>query len=91
MKQKTYHIDTLEKLLNVASHENFENIMIDFSSWLKLYLNYVGDVREKYPEETKGKENTEISSVQFIWIDDGKHDVKEAIVVNNKTGKVTEL
>lgn len=85
MEGKKYEIESLEQLQNLVTEENFERLMLDFSSWLKIYSMYVEQTRKEHPEETKGKTNTEISKAVFIWIDDGKHEILEATVTNANT------
>ena len=81
MEGKKYEIESLEQLQNLVTEENFERLMLDFSSWLKIYSMYVEQTRKEHPEETK----TEISKAVFIWIDDGKHEILEATVTNANT------
>lgn len=84
---KTYEIDSFEKLMNVVSEENFEALSLDFVKWMAIYLAHVKKVREAHPEETKELLNWEIIEASFEWIDDGANDLKEVKVVDSKTGE----
>ncbi len=88
---KTYQIDSWEKLLNLANEENLERILVDFTKWLSFYVSFIGEVRKKNPEETKNKNNYEISKCTFIWIDDGKNDLIGVEITNKKTGETTRI
>jgi hypothetical protein len=48
-------------------------------------------IREKHPKECEGKENWEIMKSSFIWIDDGKNDLKEVKLTNTKTGEIKKI
>lgn len=87
---KRYEVETFEQLMNIATEENFENLSIDFIQWMAFYLDHVKRIRELYPKECEGKSNWEITSGKFIWIDDGKNDVKKVVVKNKHTGEVVE-
>jgi hypothetical protein len=88
MENKTYDIDTFEKLINVVNKENFDRFTIDFLQWLHYSVDILEAIREKYPEEVKGKTNWEIAKSSFTWIDDGKNDFKSVKVTNAQTGEV---
>lgn len=90
-KPKKYEIDTLEKLINVASLENIERFSIDFFLWLHYTLDLIDKLRKEDPEGTKGKSNSEILQSIFIWIDDGKNELKHCQVKNPITGEVHEI
>ena len=86
---KTYVIDSFEKLLNVLNDDNFKNLTLDLLKWLATYMVYIKEVRGKYPNETEGKSNWEICEAHFEWIDDGKNDIKYIDHHNKHTGEVT--
>ena len=85
---KTYHIDTLEKFLNVVSIDNYEDIMKDFNSWVSYYIQFVDELRKAKPELLQDKSNTEIAEGTFEWVDDGSNEIKGIRVEDTKTGEV---
>lgn len=86
---KTHQIETLEQLINITTPENLERISVDFLLW----LNYATETfaKIKQLEEYKGKTNSDIAKMEFIWIDDGKHDFKGVELTNTTTGEVTTI
>jgi len=88
MKEKKYEIDTFEKLLNVVNKENFDRFTIDLLQWIHYYIQVIDGTKNKYPEVCKDKTNWEIAKGKFIWIDDGKNEMKSVKVTNTKTGEV---
>ena len=76
-KPKRYEIETIQQLVNVSNVENFERLSVDFLLWLN-YLNHI-----------KAKQDIEVE--KFIWIDDGKNELKKTQITNKKTGEVTTL
>ncbi len=91
MKIKTYEIDSFEKLLNVATSENFERLSLDLLKWLSLYVAHLEGIRKSHPKETEGKMNWELIEADFQWIDDGKNDLKYAEIIDKRTGEKTQL
>lgn len=91
MNNKTYDIDSFEKLMNVISDENFERLTLDMIEWMAVYLSYIKEIKAKYPKKTKGKLNWELCQAGFQWIDDGKHDLKYVELHNKQTGEITRL
>lgn len=89
MKYKQYHIDTLEKLLNVINEENFDRFCIDLVQWLGVYTEHISKIRKENPE-VKDWKNSEILGSSFIWIDDKKNDLKFIRIENPKTGEIYE-
>ena len=85
---KTYNIDSFEKLMNVLNDENFQRLSIDFVSWMATYLGHVNHIKKEYPKQTEGKDNWEITSSQFVWIDDGKNDLKSIELKDKSTGEI---
>ena len=91
-KKKEYNIDSFEKLSNVVNEENLEAFLIDFAKFISSYLLYIREFRKKFPEETKGKHNSQILKIRgFTWIDDGKHEIRLVKIENIFTGEVLEL
>lgn len=85
---KEYHIDTLEKLLNVITKENAEVLVVDVAKWLFSYSDLLHRMKEANPEY-KNKLNSEICKGSFVWIDDGKNDVTRGRLINQSTGEIT--
>lgn len=86
-EEEKYTVKTWEDLLNVVNKENFERLSIDLLQWLGYYAVHIQTIRDAYPKETEGKSNTEITTGDFTWIDDGKHDVKYVEITNKNTGE----
>lgn len=91
MKPKRYKIDSFEKLCNVVNKDNAEVLAVDLAQWLLSYNAVIQATREKYPQETEGKLNTQICEGHFIFYDDGKNDIKGADVFNPNTGEITHI
>lgn len=82
-KPKRYEIETIEQLINISTVENYERLGIDFLLW----LNYVNQTFAKYK---KNNPNVELPKVdKFIWIDDGKNEIKHVELRNTTNGEVT--
>ncbi len=86
-----YKIDSFERLCNIANTENIERLVMDMAHWLKSYVRLMDKLRKKYPNETKGKSNTEIAFSSFTWVDDGKTDILGANIENAATGELHEI
>lgn len=88
-KPKQYEIETMEQLINIVTPENFDRISIDFILW----LNYISEsfAKIKENEEYKNTPNSELAKCKFVWIDDGKHELKKAKIVNTTTGEITNI
>lgn len=91
MKPKEYEITSFERLCNVVNKDNAENLATDLALWLIYYANCLHGIREKNPELTKGKLNTEIAKGTFTWIDDGKNELRSSTIVNKATGEITKI
>ena len=93
MKQqpKKYEIKTFENLINVVNKENFERLSIDLLLWLNHTVDMLDKIRKSLPKECEGKQNWEIMKCDFIWIDDGKNDLKSMRLINSNTGEVKEV
>lgn len=85
---KQYEIDSFKKLCNIITDENYEQITMDLCKWLAYHVHIMNEYRHKFPKESKGKTNWEIAKTSFIWIDDGKNDIKKVIIKNKETGEV---
>ena len=85
-KPKEYHIDSFEKLINVVNSKNVENLASDLIGWLMFSEKIISQIREQYPEETKGKKNSELMKCSFIWVDDNKTDFIGVNIENRTTG-----
>ena len=90
-KPKEYHIDSFEKLINVVNPKNVQNLSSDLIGWLMYSEKIISQIREQYPEETKGKKNSEILKCSFIWIDDNKTDIIGVNVEDRTTGEIKEI
>lgn len=88
-KTKKYEIETLEQLVNITTPENFERLSIDFLLWLNQVNQTFAKIKER--EEYKGKINSDIAKVKFIWIDDGKNELKNIQLKNTTTGEVKNI
>jgi len=90
-KVKRYEIDSFEKLCNVVSSENFDRISKDLCLWLLYNVIVMKKIRKDHPKETKNKTNWKLSRSSFIWVDDGKNDLKEVVIKNKETGEVQKI
>jgi hypothetical protein len=90
-KPKQYEIDTLEKLMNTASFENLERLSSDFVLWIHFNLSVIEEIRKENPKATKGKPNTELFQSNFVWIDDGKNELKFVRFQDSSTGEIKEV
>ena len=82
-KEKRYEIETIEQLVNLSTVENYERLGIDFLLW----LNYVNQTFDKYKKDNP---NSKLPIVnKFIWIDDGKNEIKHVELRNTTNGEVT--
>ena len=90
-KPKKYKIDSLEKLINVANSKNINALSIDFLLWFNMVVQTNENIRKQHPEASKGKENFDLCKPSFIWIADGKNDIKSVELTNTKTGEVTTI
>lgn len=91
IKPKRYEIDSFEKLCNVINEENYERLTVDLAGWLRYITLMNKEFREKYPKECEGKTNWEIANCSFVWIDDGKNNLKEVKVTNRETGEIETI
>jgi len=89
-----YEIDSLEKLVNLATSESltekeFQQLVTDTALWLAYARMMIAGIRKDNPKKTKGKSATDIADMTFVWINDGKNDLLETKVVDRTTGQVT--
>lgn len=90
-KPKRYEINSFKELINVVTPENFENLSADFLSWLAYSMIAINELRKSNPKKYAKKTNWEISECSFVWIDDGKNDLKEIRLIDQNTGEVTQV
>jgi hypothetical protein len=88
---KRYEIDSFEKLVNVINEDNFESLTKDLIMWLAFHVDAMKLVRKNLPEKLKKKTNWQLNKSTFIWIDDGKNEMKEVVIRNQTTGEVQTL
>lgn len=87
-KAKEFHIDSFEKLFNVATPENIDRLSIDLFKWFIYSQKMIEQIKEKHPKETKDKLNSEIAKCTFLWVDDYKNDIIGVDLHNRQTGEV---
>ena len=87
---KKYEIESFEQLVNVINKDNFEAITTDLMLWLMYVVQFYEEARKLNPD-LKDKTNWELSASHFIWIDDGKHDMKSVTIRNKETGEIKNL
>ncbi len=68
MENNIYEINTIKELVNIATDDNIDNLMLDLTLVIKGYLKY---------------KKTEPSLVfnKFTWIDDGENNIE--LVIKN--------
>ena len=76
-----------EQLVNISTVENYERLGIDFLLWLNHINQTFAKIKENHPEH-RGKNNSDIAKVKFVWIDDGKNEIKNIQLKNTTTGEV---
>jgi len=89
-KPKTYHIDTFEKLLNVATEENLDRLSLDFLLWFNYVVKFVNRIK-KEKGYTDVKNSDIFKKISFTWIDDGKNELKYVQITNPDTGEITNF
>jgi hypothetical protein len=88
---KKHNFTTIEQILNVVTKDNVELLATDFRMWLKYYLEVIDGVKETYPKETEGLQNTQIAHSTFQWIDDGEVGIKGVDLVSPANGEVLSI
>ena len=89
-KPRKYEIETFEQLVNIVNSENYERLGTDFLLWLHYVNAQFQNIRNNNPQYAD-KINSDIAKVKFIWIDDGKNDIKNIQLKNTTTGEVTNI
>lgn len=88
-KPKEYEIDSFEKLVNVINDKNFDSLVTNLIMWLGYNVKFMKEMRSSMPKKyTKDKTNWDLGRSTFIWIDDGKQEMKFVRVKNGLTGEV---
>jgi hypothetical protein len=88
---KTYQIENLDQICNVVNEDNIESFLLDFAAFLSMYIDTIKETRNEHPELTKNLLNTEIIKAKFIWINDGKNEIKGFTIKNSKTGEIKKI
>ena len=68
-------------MVNISTVENYERLATDFLLW----LNHINNFIAKYKESNPKSESPKVQ--KFIWIDDGKNELKNIQIHNMKTGE----
>lgn len=82
---KTFHIKTINQLVNVATAENVDELAKDLYVFLCRITHLFDEMRKNHPNLAK-KTNSQIAESRFIWIDDGK-DEESLTVTIKETGE----
>lgn len=78
---KKYEIKSLNDLCDLVNDDNAKMLATDLALWLIEYNRIISIVRKNKPEECAGLSNTQIAKCHFIWIDDGKHEIKKIKII----------
>ncbi len=89
-KPKQYEIDSLERLVNLASKGNIDRLSIDLLVWLNYIVEAMSKAREGMPEY-KDRTNWDLFRPTFTWVDDGINNINHVKITNSDTGEVTEI
>ena len=79
MKANEYQIKTIQDIMDCVNRENIDNFMIDMRALIEIYITFQSLSYITAKEMGLPPEIAKIESEGFIWIDDGKHDMKVAI------------
>ena len=79
MKKNEYQIKTIQDILDCVNRENLDNFMVDLKALIEIYITFQGLSTMVAKEMDLPPELAKIESEGFIWIDDGKHDIKVGI------------
>lgn len=91
-KPKQYDINSFERLCNIINEDNFESLTTDLVMWLSYHVRHMKHLRQVLPKKyTKDKTNWDLGKSSFIWIDDGKSDMKFIQIKNQLTGEVSTV
>lgn len=79
---KEYKINTMQDVLDCVTMDNIDNFMVDFRYYIEsaIAIKKIGNAiceAENLPAELSN-----MSTIGFTWIDDGKHNI--SIELNNK-------
>ena len=77
MESKKYEIKTVQDIINCTNESNLDNFLID----LKAFLTTAHAIKTIFELVGETKEQKEIGTDGFTWIDDGKHDATISIGV----------
>lgn len=89
MEENKYEIKTISQLVDIVTDENRERISTDLVNWLDI-TNQTYNIIKALNPELKDKLNSEIAQPTFVWIDDGKNDIK-GIEWTDKEGNKEEI
>jgi hypothetical protein len=86
---KTFHIKTINQLVNVATVDNVDELAKDLYVFLHRMTHLFDEMRKNHPSLAK-KTNSQIAESSFIWIDDGKDEESLRVVIKD-TGEIAEI
>ena len=89
MKAPEYEINSIDDICDTLTTENYVRFMTDVISSFTFYLESANAVKKLHPEFAHLK-NSEIAKFSFVWIDDGKNDVK-SITIKGPEGQETKI
>lgn len=74
---KRHTIRSLNDLCDLVNEDNYECLSENLKQWLIGYYLTMKTIKSKLPANViEGKKNSELASGGFVWIDDGKNDIK---------------
>lgn len=88
---KMYVVKTFDQLCNMVNPENIDRLATDLASWLIFYNRIITNFRTQYPDQAKGKKNTQIAKSTFQWVDDDISGISGVDLVNKDTGEVAQF
>ena len=77
MKEKEYHLKTIQDILDVLTMANLDNFKKDFNAWLDVHVA-IKISNELFKESMKIQQ---INHGEMIWIDDGKNEQNYNITI----------
>ena len=84
---KTYEINSLEQIANIVDLETMSDLLMAFAQCLNYYVEMIHAYRTKFPDESKGKMNSELFAFSFAWTDDGNDEIMGYKFTNRSTGE----
>ena len=85
---KTYKIESLNQIANIATKENVNELCHAFRLSLISYVVFVESIKkENNLEQTI---NSDISEFAFEWTDDGDNESQSIKIIDKDSGEVTE-